>query len=149
MWVCDTNLPFNLGDEPWSMAIAHQIDMNAKSLLFDHAAGFLWARVTVEVDKPLRRWILTEEKMHGPYDILYENVPHFCFSCGRLGHSDLLCPTPGTRDENGDFPFGKGLRAPDDRKRSASSEGSMREHSISQNSKAKTRNSSLATKGAT
>lgn len=23
------------------------------------------------------------------YDILYENVPHFCFSCDQLGHSDL------------------------------------------------------------
>ena len=53
-----------------------------------------------------------------PYDIVYENVPHFCFSCGKLGHSDLVCTTPGTRDEHGDLPFGKGLRAQDERRKS-------------------------------
>lgn len=64
--------------------------------------------------------------MIDPYDIQYENIPHFCFSCGRLGHSNLLCPTPRTRDKNGDMPFGKELRPPDERKRYASSESSTK-----------------------
>uniref|UniRef100_A0A453C002 CCHC-type domain-containing protein n=1 Tax=Aegilops tauschii subsp. strangulata TaxID=200361 RepID=A0A453C002_AEGTS len=48
------------------------------------------------------------------YDIQYEQVPYFCFSCGRLGHSDPYCPTPGSRDEKGELPFGSKMRAPED-----------------------------------
>ena len=76
------------------------------------------------------------------YEVQYEHVPHFCFSCGRIGHSDMVCPTPGTRDANGVLPFGKGLRAPDERKRASSGESSAREQPVSQNSKVNTRHSS-------
>lgn len=84
-----------------------------------------------------------------PYDIVYENVPHFCFSCGKLGHSDLVCTTPGTRDEHGDLPFGKGLRAQDERRKSGAgdSSSSTRDNSAPK-SKAETRNSSTAGKSA-
>ncbi|KAI4970714.1 hypothetical protein ZWY2020_001628 [Hordeum vulgare] len=119
MWVRVVNLPFNLRNDKWCGAIATQIDKHATRVQFDHANGYLRARVSVDVEKPLRRWIPIESarrKSTDLYDILYENVPHFCFSCGCLGHSDLHCPTPGTRDANGDLPFGKGLRAPDNRK---------------------------------
>lgn len=84
-------------------------------------------RVTVDVSKPLRRWILIDSAARGSrdwYDIQYENVPNFCFSCGRLGHDDLLCSTPGTRDDNGDLPFNTSLRAPEDKRRAASSDNS-------------------------
>jgi hypothetical protein len=42
-------------------------------------------------------------------DVRYENVPHFCFSCGRLGHAAQTCEEgepemAGTR-------FGEELRA--------------------------------------
>jgi hypothetical protein len=72
----------------------------------------------------------------------YEQVPHFCFSCGRLGHSELLCPTLSSRNDNGEWPFGAGLRAPDDRKKSGSFENSPREHFASHNSKRETKFSS-------
>ena len=113
MWARVVNLPFNLRNDKWCGAIAKQIDKEATRVQFDHANGYLRARVSVDVEKPLRWWILIESarrKSKDLYDILYENVPHFCFSCGRLGHSDLHCPTPGTRDAKGDLPFGKGLR---------------------------------------
>ena len=61
------------------------------------------------------------------YDIQYEQIPHFCFSCGSLGNSDLVCPTPGTRDENGDLPFSTSLRATEDRKPAGSSDGPFKE----------------------
>lgn len=150
LWARVLNLPFNLRAEPWSTAIAHQIDKQASSVQFDHTVGYLRARVTVDVDKPLRRWILIESKRikcMDPYDIVYENVPHFCFSYGKLGHSDLFCATPGTRDENGDLPFDQGLRAQDEWKKTASGEGSTRENSTSHKSKTETKNSSTAAKG--
>lgn len=129
VWARVVNLPFNLRDEAWSNAIAKQFDKGATSIQFDHGGSYLCARVTLEVAKSLRRWILIESARRGttdPYDIQYENIPHFCFSCGRLGHSNLLCPTPRTRDKNGDMPFGKELRPPDERKRYASSESSTK-----------------------
>ena len=101
---------------------------------FDHANGFLKVRVTLNVTKPLRRWILIDpakRESTDVYNIEYENIPHFCFSCGRLGHSDLFCPTPGTRDANGDLPFGKGLRAADEYRRAASSGNSNKEQNSS------------------
>lgn len=147
MWARVVNLPFNLCNDKWCAAIAKQIDEHATDVIFDHVNGYLRARVTVEVSKPLRRWILIESaqrKSVDPYDIQYENIPHFCFSCGRLGHSDLHCSTPRTRDANGELPFGRGLRVTDERKKASSSENMSKEHTSNQNNKAETRGSSTA-----
>jgi hypothetical protein len=81
------------------------------------------------------------------YEVQYEQVPHFCFSCGQLGRADLLCPTPGTRDATGDLPFGKGLRAPDDWKKSSFSEGSSGGQGSFKNERAETRSSTNAEHG--
>jgi hypothetical protein len=54
----------------------------------------------------------------------------------------LLCPTPGIRDADGNWPFGVGLRAPDERKKAGPSENSSRDQSASQNSKRDTKFSS-------
>lgn len=62
-----------------------------------------------------------------PYDIQCENVPHLCFLCGRLGHLDMYYLTPRTRNEHGDLSFGKGMCAPNEHGRAASSESSARE----------------------
>lgn len=116
---------------------------------FDHANGFLRVRVTLDVTKPFRRWILIDSAKRGStdvYDIEYENIPHFCFSCGRLGHSDLFCPTPGTRDANGNLPFGRGLRAADEYRRATSSESSNKEQNSAKGNKQDTGNSSNAEK---
>ncbi|KAE8786950.1 hypothetical protein D1007_39200 [Hordeum vulgare] len=127
VWARVVNLPLNLRDESWCKAIAKQIDKEATSIHFDHGEGYLRARVTLDVAKPLRRWILINSARRGttdPYDTHYENISHFSFYRGRLGHFDLLCPTPGTRDENGDLSFGKGLRPPEEKRIVASFEGS-------------------------
>ena len=76
------------------------------------------------------------------YDLQYENILYLCFSCGRIGHSDLICLKSGTRDAKGVWPFGQGLRALDDRKKAYSGEISCREQSVPQNNKANTKNSS-------
>ena len=99
------------------MPIAKQMDQHAQQVKFDHNGGFLRARISIEVNKPLRRWILIDSarrKEVDMYDIQYKQVPYFCFSCGRLGHYELYCPTPGSRDEKVELPFGPSLRAPDE-----------------------------------
>jgi hypothetical protein len=120
LWARIKNLHFNLREKKWWLPIAHQIDKTTKDVQFDDVGGFLRARVTVQIANPLRRWILIDSarrKCRDMYEVQYEQIPHFCFSCGRIGHADLLCPSPGSRDSNGNLPFGKDLRAPDDWRR--------------------------------
>ena len=117
VWARVLNLPYNLRDDAWSLPSAQMIDKNTHIAKFDHIGGYLRTRVTIDVEKPLRRWILIDSarrKKVDMYDIQYEQVPYFCFSCGRLGHYELYCPTPGSRDEKGELPFGPSLRAPDE-----------------------------------
>lgn len=145
LWARVINLPYNLRDDAWGVEIAKQIDKDATSVQFDHMGGYLRARVSVDVSKPLRRWILIDSarrKRQDLYDIQYENVPHFCFSCGCLGHSDLYCPTPGKRDIHGNLPFGPSLRASDERKKASSNDSSSKQGTAANQSKRESNNSS-------
>lgn len=112
--------------------------------------GFLRARVSIEVNKPLRPWILIDSakrKKVDMYVIQYEHVPHFCFSCGRLRHSELYCPNPGPRDAKGDLPFGPKLRASDDWKKAASGDSSNKEHYSGTSNQRESKNSTTSTRG--
>lgn len=152
VWAWVVNLPYNLKNETWGLAIAQQIDKEHSIVQIDPVGGFLRARVTIAVHKPLRRWILIESAKRNKmecYDIEYKQIPHFCFSCGRLGHSDLFCPTPGTRDEKGDLPFKSSLRAPEDRKKTNSGENTSKEKHEQQQSTRKSHSSSSKQKNDT
>ncbi|KAE8816970.1 hypothetical protein D1007_05522 [Hordeum vulgare] len=39
------------------------------------------------------------------YQVKYERLPLFCLSCGCVGHSSVLCPSPGVRDAEGLLPY--------------------------------------------
>jgi hypothetical protein len=64
---------------------------------------------------PLANALVPEAKIHikGKGDmkipIRYENIPFFCFICGRMGHSDKECPDGEMGD--GAFSYGVELRA--------------------------------------
>ena len=69
---------------------------------------------TVKVDfplaKPLRQMI--EQRVKGKrsmvFMVKYENIPHFCFGCDRIGHAQEECPDEG--HTRGGILFGKELR---------------------------------------
>ena len=54
-------------------------------------------RVDFPLAKPLRQVI--EQKVKGKgsmvFMVKYENIPHFCFGCGRIGHAQEECPDEG------------------------------------------------------
>ena len=99
LWARVPNLPYNLRNETWGKLIAQQIDKDATSVQFDHVGGYLRARVSIDVKKPLRRWILITSAKRGKtdlYDIQYEQVPHFCFSLRPSRACRFVWPQPGT-----------------------------------------------------
>ncbi|KAE8804669.1 Alanyl-tRNA synthetase [Hordeum vulgare] len=150
LWARVPNLPYNLHNDAWGKLIAQQIDKDTTVVQFDHVGGFLRARVSIEVCKPLRRWSLIDSakrKKVDMYDIQYEHVPHF--SCGRLGHVDLYRSTSGPRDANGDLRFGPKLRASDDWKKATSGDSSNKEHYSGTSNQRESKNSRSSAKGGT
>jgi hypothetical protein len=78
--------------------------------------GIAWGkelriRVVVRVDQPLLRGVPlkeSDEQVKGTwFDIKYEKVPHFCFSCGRIVHSEEGCPMEKSDEKQ----WGEWLRA--------------------------------------
>jgi hypothetical protein len=91
--------------------------------------SYLRVRVVINATKPVMRCVSVFSRRRNSvvqYDVMYEKLPMFCFSCGRLGHSSLLCPTPAERDAEGKLPYsGDRLCVPEKKKEaSASSEHS-------------------------
>ena len=68
----------------------------------------LKVRVTVDINKPLLRWITVYSKKYKEFDtmeVVYERLPHYCCSCGLFGHSSIGCPNPAERDADGKLPW--------------------------------------------
>ncbi|KAM0841240.1 hypothetical protein ACQ4PT_059096 [Festuca glaucescens] len=86
---------------------------------------FMRLRVEVKVDEPLVRIVTVfSSKLQASecFAVQYEKLPIYCFSCGLLGHSTLVCSTPAERDENDDLPYSaKKLMAPEEHKKSGGS----------------------------
>jgi hypothetical protein len=83
-------------------------------------AHFLLARVAVELAKPLRRGVLMKTDRAKPpwwFDIQFEKLSYYCFSCGLVGHLEIECPKPVPRNELGKLPYDLKLGAPDERRR--------------------------------
>jgi hypothetical protein len=85
---------------------------------------YLRVRVSIKVLEPLMRCVSVfsqKRQMTEVFQVMYEGMPTFCFSCGLLGHSSTSCPTPGERDAEGLLPYhGPRFCFPDDRKKKMS-----------------------------
>jgi hypothetical protein len=69
----------------------------------------------VQIEFPLRKALVPQMnvkiKSGGTMLIVlrYENVPHFCFTCGRIGHAAMNCEEEEPEDQG--IKFGEELRA--------------------------------------
>ena len=123
IWVNILNLPLALRDERWGLKLAGKIGKKVLKIDVDsqkRALGKdLRARVLISLKDPLPRGVSvfsSRRQRKEWYDVVYERLPFFCFSCGIIGHSEIECPTPATRDEKGCLPYSEKLRAPEERR---------------------------------
>lgn len=111
LWARIINPRFEMMNKIWGELLGakvgkvEKVDVDAQGRAW---GDYLRVRVSVNVAKPLMRWVTAYSKKHKAYEtyeVKYERLPHYCFSCGIIGHSSLECPTPGERDEEGKLPY--------------------------------------------
>jgi hypothetical protein len=127
IWARIINLPFGYMNQKSGTVIAGSIGLEGTVPCVDCDAtgrsrgSYMRVRVEVDVDKPLRRGVSVFSQRRNAtdwFDVQYENLPHYCFSCGIIGHSSTECKDPGERDAAGKLPYlADRLCAPDDRKK--------------------------------
>ncbi|XBI32127.1 hypothetical protein VPH35_055617 [Triticum aestivum] len=66
-----------VGDPPFTIVV-NEGRINPSSTLR--------ARVFVDVNEPLVRFVPITLKEHKKFSVYYEKLPDFCFACGRMGH---------------------------------------------------------------
>jgi hypothetical protein len=96
--------------------------------------SFLRARVTINPMEPIMRCVSIfsrKQQTMMQFDVMYERLPMFCFSCGLIGHSSITCLNHVDRDGEWNLPFnGDRLCVPEKRPASVQtrSSGSSRNH---------------------
>ncbi|KAI4980350.1 hypothetical protein ZWY2020_020835 [Hordeum vulgare] len=124
MWVRILNLPFGLMNDDHGKAFASTLGKVEKMDVDDKGRAwgdYLRVRVSVDVNQPLMHCVSMfsqKQKVTDVYQVKYERLPLFCFSCGCVGHSSVVCPTLGKRDAEGLLPYHSSrLCVPDDKKK--------------------------------
>jgi hypothetical protein len=111
LWARILNPRFELMNRTWGELLGAKIGQVEKVDVDEQGRAWgdcLRVRVSVEVTKPLMRYVTVYSKKHKSFEsfeVKFEKLPHYCFSCGIIGHSSMECPTPGERDEEGLLPY--------------------------------------------
>ncbi|CAN6286224.1 unnamed protein product [Urochloa humidicola] len=125
IWVRILNLPLGWMNQQRGIR-AMQLLGDVKKMDVDNdgkaSGAFLRARVSIALDKPIKRGVLLRMSKVGDlewFDAQYEKLPFLCFSCGLLGHGGMGCDKPALRNDQGKLPYERDppLRAPEDRRR--------------------------------
>lgn len=123
VWVRIKNLPLGLMNKHWGEELAKKIGIMEKIDVDAHGqawGAYLRVKVKIDITKPLWRGVSifsAKRQAKEWYEIQYEKLPMYRYSCGIIGHSSIECLTPAERDENGRLPYSVNLRVSDERKK--------------------------------
>lgn len=128
VWIRILDLPFGLMNNKWGWELAKKVGSVMKLEVDSQGRAwglYLRAKVQIDLTKPLLRCVIIfseKRQTNVQFYVKYEKLPNYWYSCGLIGHSSVICPTPAERDEKGFLPYGKDLRASDDNKQKKGSE---------------------------
>ncbi|KAK2998374.1 hypothetical protein RJ639_022626 [Escallonia herrerae] len=117
-WIHVTGLPPNLMTKQNAKRIGSKID-KVMEVDFTAEGNLAWLRflriqVQININKPLHTGFYRNKDPNQAVwiRVQYERLPDFCFSCGRLGHTNRGCSHPPFESqENMSSPYGPWLRA--------------------------------------
>jgi hypothetical protein len=128
VWARLMNLGYGLMNDVRGSALASrlgdvdhvEVDENGRAW-----GSYLRARVNIDPTQPIMRYASAYSKKKDTtvhYEVIYEKLPLFCFSCGLIGHSSVVCPMLADRDAEGKLPYnGDKLCVPERKKRDTGS----------------------------
>jgi hypothetical protein len=120
IWIRTHDLPFGLMNNKWGWKLTEKVRLVLKVEADSHGRAwgpYLRAKVQIYISKPLLRCVsvFSEKKqITERFDVKYEKLLNYCYSCGIIGHSFGFCPSPVERDNEGMLSYDKDLRASED-----------------------------------
>jgi len=93
LWIRFYDVPAHLMSKAFTGVLAKKVSSNVL-MVEGSVKNYLRARVAYPLAEPLKPMVEVKIKGAGEmrFDVRYENVPFFCFACGRMGHSKKECP---------------------------------------------------------
>lgn len=95
LWVRIYDIPITMITEGFARALGGKI---GRVLEVGHAVNnYKRVRVDFALEKIIMRMVQQKVQGHDEMEFLvrYENIPNFCFGCGRIGHDQCECPDEG------------------------------------------------------